>query len=46
MEQFFDAGSDSGGVPFFESGDEGNVFGDGEMRKETSFLNDVADAAA
>ncbi len=45
-QQFFHASGNSRGVPFFESGDECDVLRDGEMRKETCFLYDVADAAA
>jgi hypothetical protein len=37
---------DSNGVPFFESGDEGHILRDGEMRKEAGILNNVADTAA
>ena len=34
------------GSHFSSVGNEADIFGDGEMGKETAFLNDVADAAA
>ena len=43
MEQLIDAGIQPGRVPIFKSGDEANIFGDGEMRKQTGVLNDVTD---
>ena len=45
-KQFFHAGRDSRRLPFFESGNEGDVFGDGEMRKKTGFLDDVTNSTA
>ena len=44
-QQFFDAGGDSRGIPFFESRNEADVLPDGEMWEQASFLNDVADPA-
>jgi len=46
MEKFFDACGDSCLVPFFESGDKGDVLRDREMGKEAGFLNNISNAAA
>jgi hypothetical protein len=46
LEHFLDAGGGAGGVPVFQSGDEGDIFCDGEMGEEAGVLNDVTDAAA
>ena len=45
MEQFINAGGDSCVVPLFQSGDECDVLRDGEMREETSFLDNVSNTA-
>ncbi|OLE60724.1 MAG: hypothetical protein AUI36_12115 [Cyanobacteria bacterium 13_1_40CM_2_61_4] len=46
LEHFLDAGGGAGGVPVFQSGDEGDIFCDGEMGEEAGVLNDVTHAAA
>src|SRR6266404_152913 len=45
-KELVDTRGGAGGIPFFQRRDQSNVFGDGEMREETRFLNDIADAAA
>src|SRR5712691_6754148 len=46
VEHFVDAGGGAGGIPFFQSGNEGDVFRNREMREKARLLNDVPDAAA
>ena len=46
LEHFLDAGGGAGGVPVFQSGDEGDIFCDGEMGEEAGVLNNVTHAAA
>jgi len=46
LKHFVDAGGGAGGIPFFQSGNEGDVFRNGKMREKARLLNDVADAAA
>ena len=46
LEHFLDAGGGAGGVPVFQSGDEGDIFCDGEMGEEAGVLNDITHAAA
>jgi hypothetical protein len=46
MEHFINASRDAGGLPSFQSGNEGNVLRDGEMREEACILDDVTNAAA
>jgi len=46
LEHFLDAGGGAGGVPVFQSGDEGDIFCDGEMGEEAGVLDDVTHAAA
>ena len=46
LEHLFDAGSHARRIPIFEAGNEGNVFGDGEMGEEAGLLDDITNAAA
>jgi len=46
LEHFFDTRSDARSAPFFQARNEADVFGNGEMGKKASLLDDVADAAA
>lgn len=46
LQQLGDAGGDTRSVPMLEGGDKSDVLRDGEVREQSSFLNDVADAAA
>jgi hypothetical protein len=46
LEHFVNAGGDAGGVPFFQCGNEGDVFRNREMREKARLLNNVSDAAA
>ena len=46
MEHFINASGDAGGLPLFQSGNEGDVLRDAEMREEAGILDDVSDAAA
>ena len=46
LQEFPDASGNSIGMPFFERGDQADVFRDGEVRKKAGFLNDVADVTA
>lgn len=46
LEHFLDAGGGAGGVPVFQSGNEGDIFCDGEMGEEARVLNDVTHAPA
>jgi len=46
LEHFLDAGGGARGVPVFQSGDEGDIFCDGEMGEEAGILNHITDAAA
>jgi len=46
MEHFINASGDAGGLPLFQSGNEGDVLRDGEMREEAGILDDITDAAA
>ena len=46
MEHFINASRDAAGLPFFQSGNEGDVLRDGEMREEARILDDVTNAAA
>src|ERR1700674_1343925 len=46
LEHFLDSGGGAGGVPAFQSGDEGDIFCHGEMGEEAGVLNDVTHAAA
>ena len=46
LEHFVNAGGGAGGVPFFQCGNEGDIFRNGKMREKARFLNDVSDAAA
>ena len=45
-QEFADANGGAATVPFFERGDQGDVFGNRKMGEETGVLNDVPDAAA
>ncbi len=45
-QELLDASGDASGIPFFECRHQGNVFSDGEMGKQTSFLNNVSNPAA
>ena len=45
-EELPDAHGDATAIPLLKRGDEGDVFRNGEMRKETGFLDDVTNAAA
>src|SRR2546425_8696663 len=46
LEHFVNAGGDAGGIPFFQSGNEGDVFRNREMGEKAHLLNNVSDAAA
>src|SRR5713101_4205385 len=46
LEHFVDAGGDAGGIPFFQSGNEADVFRNGKMREKARLLNNVSDATA
>jgi len=46
LEHFLDPSGGAGGVPVFQSGDEGDIFCDSEMGEEAGVLNDVTHAAA
>src|SRR5713226_8644208 len=46
LEHFVNAGGDAGGIPFFQSGNEGDVFRNGKMREKARLLNNVSDATA
>ena len=46
MEQFLDARGRARRVPVFQSGNEGDILCNREMREEAGFLDDVTDAAA
>src|SRR3989442_9403062 len=46
LEHFVNAGGDAGGIPFFQSGNEGDIFRNGKMREKARLLNDVSNAAA
>ena len=46
VKHFLDPGGDAGGVPLSQSGNEGDIFGDCEVREKTGVLDDVTDAAA
>ncbi len=46
LEHFVDAGGDAGGIPFFQSGNEGDVFRNREMGEKARLLNNVPDATA
>ena len=45
-KEFTDTSRRAAAVPFFQRGNESDVFRDGEMRKEAGLLNDVTDASA
>ncbi len=46
VEHFLDAGGDARGVPLSQSGNQGDIFCNGEVGEKTSVLDDVTDAAA
>jgi hypothetical protein len=46
VEHFLDAGGDARGIPFSQSGNEGDIFRDRKVGKKAGVLDDVADASA
>jgi hypothetical protein len=46
LKHFIDASGDAGRLPLFQSGNEGDVLGDGEMGEQAGILDDVTDTTA
>ena len=46
VKHFLNSHGDARGVPAFETGDETDIFRNGEMREKASILNHVTDAAS